>query len=268
MIKFLKFIAKTLFPKWLLRLLIIEKRFEVKKNQTDDPCKGKTVFCPCCGKKFRRFMDFGFIFWTYPELYRENYKRTICPYCFSMPRHRIVCHYFNNNKVLPKGNIIMFGAEYSIKKWFDRNNYHYTTADLFDQSADLEIDIQNISLPDESFGLIICNHVLEHVPDHKNALKELRRILGKEGILVLTVPTNKNYGSVHEDKNITTKKDRIKYYGQEDHLKIFGNDFEKILIDAFFSVETINGDDLPEEIAGVIGPASYDDNRVYICRKK
>jgi hypothetical protein len=67
--------------------------------------------------------------------------------------------------------------------------------------------------------------------------------------------------------NKTTKEERIKYFGQNDHVRIFGNDFGKILIEIGFSVEIINGDKLPAKIVGVIGPANYDDNRVYICRK-
>lgn len=161
----------------------------------------------------------------------------------------------------------MFGAEPSIKKWFARNDCHYTTADLFDRSADVKADIQNIPFYDESWRLIICNHVLEHVPDYKFALKELKRILKKDGILELTIPTDRNFETVYEDTSIVTKEERIKHFGQNDHVRIFGNDFEKILTNVGFTVEVVDGSELPIEIAGVIGPANYDDNRVYICRK-
>lgn len=164
-------------------------------------------------------------------------------------------------------NIILFGAEYSIKKWFDRKGFYYTTADLFDRSADIKVDIQNTTFADGIWDLIICNHVLEHVPDYKIALKELKRILKNNGILELTVPIDRNIETVYEDKNITSKMERIKKFGQYDHVRIFGNDFDKILIDIGFSVEIIDGSKLPTEIVGVIGPANYDDNRVYICKK-
>jgi ubiquinone/menaquinone biosynthesis C-methylase UbiE len=129
------------------------------------------------------------------------------------------------------------------------------------------VDIQNTAFVDETWDLIVCNHILEHVPDYKVALNELKRILKKDGILELTVPTDRNFETVYENENITSKKERIKAFGQYDHVRIFGNDFEKILTDLGFSVEIIDGSKLPAEIVGVIGPANYDDNRVYICKK-
>ncbi|GHT56153.1 hypothetical protein AGMMS49982_22800 [Bacteroidia bacterium] len=161
----------------------------------------------------------------------------------------------------------MFAAEYSIKQWFDKNKYKYTTADLFDRSADKKIDIQNISFPDESWSLILCNHILEHVPDYKIALKELYRILTKGGILEITAPTDRKFDTTYEDENVINREERIEKFGQYDHLRIFGNDFKERIMDAGFSVEVIDGDKLPAEIVGKIGPANYDDNRVYICRK-
>jgi len=225
------------------------------------------VFCPCCGKSFGRFVNFEY---NRPYLYdierfKYAYKNIECPYCFSKPRQRIACYYFDSMCV--EEGILMFGAEYSMKKYFDRKNYRYTTADLFDRAADLTIDIQDIQLPDEQWDLIICNHVLEHVTDYKKALIEIKRILKKTGILEITVPTDRNSETVYEDFNITTAKDRIKAFGQSDHLRIFGNDFENILSSAGFFVDIVDVNKLPAEMVGVIGPANYDDNRVYICRK-
>jgi len=225
------------------------------------------VFCPCCGKSFGRFVNFEY---NRPYMYdierfKESYKNIECPYCFSKPRQRIACYYFDN--ICLEGDILMFGAEYSMKIYFDKNNCSYTTADLFDKTADLTIDIQNIQLPDEQWDLIICNHVLEHVTDYKKALVELKRILKRTGILEITIPTDRNSETVYEDFYITTAEDRIKAFGQFDHLRIFGNDFEKILTSAGFYVEIVDVSKLPAKIVGVVGPANYDDNRVYICKK-
>jgi predicted SAM-dependent methyltransferase len=264
----IKFIVKALFPKWLLRI-IMRKRMEIKGKRNWRIYQGNTVVCPCCGKSFSRFMDFKFLQGNNTERFIETYQNKVCPYCFSSPRHRIACYYFDTIKgTLSKNNIIMFGAEYSIETWFDRNNYHYTTADLFDRTADIKVDIQNTSFPDEIWGLIVCNHVLEHVPDYKKALMELKRILRKDGILELTVPTDRSFTRVYEDASKTSREERIKHFGQYDHIRIFGNDLGDILNELGFSVEIIDGDTLPTEIGGVIGPANYDDNRVYICRKK
>jgi SAM-dependent methyltransferase len=171
-------------------------------------------------------------------------------------------HQFDQNMIL------MFGAEISIQIWFQKNGYSYTTADLFDEDADVQVDIQKTPFPDERWLMIICNHVLEHVPDYQMALMELRRILKKDGILEITVPTDRTLKTVYEDPAIVSKEERIERFGQFDHVRIFGNDFEAILEKAGFFVEVLEGDKLPAIIGPAPGPAKYDDNRVYICRKK
>ena len=247
-----------------------DKHTEMKGRKNEQYYRGNAVFCPCCGKRFSGFMDCLETLNNNnnTERYIDTYKNTVCPYCFSMPRHRVVCHYLDNNKqTVPTKNIVMFGAEFSIKKWFDRNGCHYQTADLFDRYSDIKIDILNIPFPDESWELIICNHVLEHVSDYKVALKELKRVLTKTGFLEISVPTDRNYETVYENSNICTEEEREKHFGQCDHLRLFGNDFEEILKECGFSVEIVDGNTFPAEIGGVIGPANFDDNRVYICKK-
>ena len=261
-----KFLVKSFFPKWLLRK-IRNLYYEIKGRKNERYYIGDTVFCPCCKKKFSSFINFVITKNNNNERYINTYKNTICPYCFSYPRHRIACYYFEKNMhIVPKKNILMFGAERSIKKWFDLNNCNYQTADLFDRSSDLKIDVQNIPFPDKSLELIICNHVLEHVHDYKIALQELKRVLTKNGLLEITVPTDKNFITVYEGSNFTKEAERIKHFGQHDHLRIFGYDFEKILKESGFLVEVVDGSVLPVEIGGIIGPANYDDNKVYICR--
>jgi len=166
-----------------------------------------------------------------------------------------------------RNDIIIFAPEYSIRKWLDKRDYKYTTADLFEPIVDIKVDIQNTPFPDDKWGLIMCNHILEHVDDYKQALKELKRILKKDGILEITVPLDRKLQTVYEDPDIVNVEDRIKAFGQSDHKRIFGNDFEKILSELGFIVEVFDGDTLPKSIVGVIGPSDYDDNRVFICRK-
>ena len=263
-----KYLVKRFLPKGIL-LKIKDKYHEMKGRKNEQEFRGDAVFCPCCKKKFSKFMDFSSTIHNNSERYLNTYKNTVCPSCFSMPRQRIICYYLNMNiQSVPQNNILIFGAEFSIKKWFDMNGFHYQTADLFDRSADFKVDIQNIPFPDESWKLILCNHILEHVPDFILALKELKRVLSKDGFLVITVPIDRNFATVYEDAGIVSAKDRIKHFGQADHLRIFGNDFDKILNDCGFLVEVVNGDMLPTQIGGVIGPVNYDDNRVYICRRR
>jgi ubiquinone/menaquinone biosynthesis C-methylase UbiE len=161
----------------------------------------------------------------------------------------------------------MFGAEHSIKEWFRRNQFRYTTADLFDQTVDIKVDIQKTPFSDESWSLIICNHVLQHVHNFTLALYELYRILKKDGLLILTVATDNNLETTYEDSNIVEQKHRMEEYGQADYLRIFGRDFKIILEKIGFLAEIID-ENIPSNIRAVTGPANHDDKKVYLCRKR
>jgi len=161
----------------------------------------------------------------------------------------------------------MFAAEDCIKLWFNRHDFHFTTADLLSKDANIIIDIQDIPFSNAVWSFITCNHVLEHVTDYRKALSELHRVLRDDGILEIIVPADKNQSTTIEDKSIILEKDRKEKYGQEDHLRLFGNDFLNILRESGFAVEVIEGNKMPEKIRPVIGPSIFDDNRMYICRK-
>jgi predicted SAM-dependent methyltransferase len=247
--------------------VLMKQYFESKGRRNARRYRGNTVVCPCCGESFRTFMDFECSEINNEARYVGYHENTVCPRCASFPRHRVVCCYLDENKDRLGDKILMFGAELSIEKWFRRHDFRYKTADLFDRTAEIKTDIQATSFPDDAWSLIICNHVLEHVPDYMAALKELRRILKNEGILEISVPTDRQLETVYEDTRLISPEQRTKQFGQADHLRIFGNDFEEILKNAGFIVEVIHGDTLSAQFGTSVGPANYDDNRIYICRK-
>ena len=134
-------------------------------------------FCPCCGSKSTTFVAGSYA--DYPERFNpvryENTKQDVlCPVCRSLPRHRILASWRDNHKELVQkaDDILYFAPEYSMTLWLRRNRVSYKTADLY-KEADLKLDIQATGLPDESYDMIICNHVLEHVDDFRAALKEI-----------------------------------------------------------------------------------------------
>ena len=266
-IQILKFGLKTIFPRSVFnytRRIYRKIRYYIIINKYG----GDAVWCPCCNGRFSEFTDFDFKKTYFNQtLFLNTYKNKMCRNCFSLPRHRILAYYFTENrqKISPD-KILMFSGE-PVTVWFEANNYRYTTVDLFNRYADLKIDIQNIQFPDRTWSLIICNHILEHVQDYKKSLQELRRVLTDNGILALAVPTDRNLAETYEDAVIVNEDDRREKFGQNDHLRVFGGDFVAILTVSGFSVEIIDGNDLPVEIGPETGPASYDDNRVYICRK-
>jgi SAM-dependent methyltransferase len=232
---------------------------------------GNHTYCPCCEKSFAKFKDFQFNneehninFYT-----NANYKNSVCPYCFSLPRHRIICDYLSkNSEIITKNrNILIFAAERSICIYFKKRAIKYTTADLFDTSADLKIDIQNTYIDSNVYDFIICNHVLEHVLDFKKALKELYRILKPGGKLEITVPIDPKLNSTYENTSIITPMDRKEHFGQIDHCRIFGIDFAQHLILCGFNVKIVDGNDCDIKMQPVIGPAHYDYNKIFICTK-
>lgn len=266
----LKLFVQKLLPAGVLKTAKSVYR-ETRGSIKSIAYKGNKVYCPCCNKYFSSFADFRYSkAFSNSNRFRDTYKNIDCPYCYSHPRHRIVCSFLDTIKEKLKEDdsaVLMIGAEYAIEKWFRQNKIKYVTTDLFDKTADIKSDIQDMPFESNSQSLIICNHVLEHVPNVQIALKELYRILKNDGLLEISVPTDRSLPRTIENTGNLSVKERIETFGQIDHMRIFGNDVKEIFTEAGFSVEIIDGDKLPKNIIAKAGPANYDDNRVYLCRK-
>jgi ubiquinone/menaquinone biosynthesis C-methylase UbiE len=107
---------------------------------------------------------------------------------------------------------------------------------LFEPDVDLRIDICNINLPDHSFDLVLCLHVLEHVPDDRKAMAELRRVLRPSGMAVIMVPLEEGLDETYENPLIVSEADRLIHFGQEDHVRYYGRDFRDRLREEKFSL--------------------------------
>ena len=231
-----------------------------------------TRYCSCCGMRFRSF--FAWDYQNYPHIFdpsRYNHTRqdVICPNCKSFPRHRILALWGEKHMdLLRSAKILYFAPDNSELIWMKRNGVSCITADLYRQNTDLKLDIQATGLPDESFDVIFCNHVLEHVDDFRMALKEMFRILRPGGSFICSFPMDPSIEFFDEDLSLQTDKERISRFGQSDHKRVFGMNADKFLTEAGFTVETIRGEDYPESILPVVGPANYDMNRLFHCIKK
>ena len=226
------------------------------------------VFCPCCGKHFERFRDeryYADVRRFNPDMFSRERQDVICDFCRSAPRHRIIAEWAERNlELLRSSKILYFAPELSMMLWFRRHGIRVETADLFDKRADLKLDITALDLPDGSRDIVFCNHVLEHVSDYELALSELHRIIRKGGMLIISFPIDPELDEVRED-TIGSVQERIRLFGQHDHLRVFGKNSREILARAGFETDTIDIAGLPDEILPVTGPADYDTNTIFCC---
>lgn len=227
-------------------------------------------YCPCCGIRLRNFAIGTYL--EYPDIFNlQRYEKTkqdvLCPYCKSLPRHRMLASWFNNHiESLRNSTILYFAPEYSMTLWVKAKKAQYITADLY-READLKLDIQATGLPDASYDIIIANHVLEHVDDFRKALREMYRILKPGGSFICSFPMDPKIEILDEETEPLPPEERLRRFGQNDHKRVFGMKADQLLTEAGFEVETIRGEDYPEEILPVIGPADYDMNILFCCRK-
>jgi SAM-dependent methyltransferase len=117
-----------------------------------------------------------------------------------------------------------------------RSNLDYVSTDLSRARADVKADITDLPFPDDSFDVILCSHVLEHVVEDGKAMRELYRVLRPGGWALVLVPIDFSRNTTFEDATIVTPADRERLFGQADHVRIYGRDFTARLEEAGFDV--------------------------------
>jgi SAM-dependent methyltransferase len=143
-------------------------------------------------------------------------------------------------------NVLHFAPERCLEPFLrQRLGAGYQTADLEREDVDLRLDVTNIQLSDESFDVIICSHVLEHVPDDRRAMQELRRILSSNGWGLVVVPITRDV--TFEDPTIVDPDERLRVFGQRDHVRMYGPDIVDRLRDAGFWVVSHGASDMYSE---------------------
>jgi len=139
--------------------------------------RGERVECPCCGGRFSRFM---------PGLSHRAVR--VCPRCGAQERHRALWLYLRERTDLLERDIsiLHWAPEYALQRSLSRlPNAFYVSADLDGDEAMQHMDITDVPFKDDAFDLIVCVHVLEHIPDDRRALAEITRVLRPGGRLLL-----------------------------------------------------------------------------------
>jgi SAM-dependent methyltransferase len=132
--------------------------------------------------------------------------------------------------------LLHFAPESSVTSFVKELVDTYTTADLFAEGVDLPLNIESIDQPDESWDVVICSHVLEHV-NHRNALRELHRILAPGGKLLALFPIVEAWPHDYEAPEVQSRRDRALHFGKENHLRRFGSSVRAEFVEAGFSLD-------------------------------
>lgn len=183
---------------------------------------GSDVQCPVCNKGYRKFLPYGRI---NP---REN---ALCPNCLSLERHRLIWVYLKEQTDFfkRKKSVLHIAPEACFINRFEKiHGETYITADIESPLAKVKMDIHQIPFEENTFDVVLCNHVLEHVRDDIKAMSEIHRVLKPGGFAILQIPFFNPIPEVtFEDHSITDKREREKIFGQDDHVRKYGHDYPK-----------------------------------------
>ena len=198
-------------------------------------------YCPFCNC-FSTFKPFGIV----------KREHAMCPYCGSLERHRFLLTVYRE-MVLASGHALRLlhtAPEAMLAKIFQEDEkITYTPIDLFPEKFPeiicIKADVTDLPFEDHSFDVIVSNQVLEHIPNDRKCLEEFQRVLAPDGRAFLTFPVDWDRSETFEDPAIQTPEDRLKYFGQWDHVRLYGRDVEKRLAE-FFNVKILTGKDFKQ----------------------
>ncbi len=205
--------------------------------------KGNRYTDPIDGKSFKTFLPYG---------YKTQRDNVLSPSTLSLERHRLLWLYlksetdfFSSEEFSPENNLKMkvlhFAPEQCFLKRFQKlKHIDYTTTDLESPIADVKADICDLPFADNSYDVIFCNHVLEHIPDDFKAMQELYRVMKPGGYGIFQIPQDLSRAITFEDDSITDKAERAKIFGQYDHVRVYGLDYFEKLRNVGFKVDDVD----------------------------
>ncbi len=229
-------------------------------------------YCNVCKKSQKIFFPFGInnpIFDEFHIIGGGARKTGACPDCGCIDRNRWVWFVIQNyTDILKKEcDVLHIAPERNIGNFLRKSlKERYITGDIILNKADYKVDLTKMQFEDGTFDFIICNHVLEHIPEEKKAFSEMKRCLKHNGYIMISFPICKDRDT-YEDSSIQTDEERLKAYGQADHCRIYGKDAKQYLeaFDLDVTEYTVNHILIQSEIdrLGLI-----DEDTVFICSKK
>lgn len=195
--------------------------------------KGDKFTDPINGKSYRKFLPYG---------YGKQRPNALSPGTLSLERHRQMWLYLQNETDFFTRNykVLHIAPEQEFLRRFKKmKNLHYTSADLFSPIVDVKADLLDLPFENESFDIVFCNHVLEHIEDDRKAMSELYRVMKKGGWGIFQVPMKNSLEKTYEDFTIKDPKERQKHFGQYDHVRWYGLDYFTRLRSVGFDAQSL-----------------------------
>ena len=220
--------------------------------------KGEDVSCPVCKHSYKKFLPYG----------RKARENALCPSCLSLERHRLMWLFLEEktNFFTAPLKVLHIAPEHCFISRFEKlSNLDYITADLESPLAKVKMDVHDIPFEANTFDVVFCNHVLEHVDDDIKACSEINRVLKPNAWGILQSPIY-NLEQTLEDKSITDPAEREKIFGQRDHVRKYGNDYAQRLRKSGLSIEenSLVKEYSQEKIDRFALPP---DETIFVCRK-
>lgn len=182
--------------------------------------RGSGYTDPICGRSWARFASGP-----------RGRPQAYCPGCWSAERHRVLWLFLEREGWLEGDRRVLHVAPEAgiAARLRSREDLTYVSTDLDPGAAMVAADLTALPFPDGAFDLVICNHVLEHIPRDVDAIRELRRVLTDDGALITQHPVDARRAETFEDPAATDAAERERLFFQADHVRIYGRDFEERL---------------------------------------
>lgn len=196
--------------------------------------RGNRYVDPIDGKSFKSFLPYGY------GTVREN---VLSPSTLSLERHRLLWLYLTRETDLfTRAQTLLHVApeQCFYTRFRESELLNYTTTDLMSPLADVKADICALPFVENSYDFILCNHVLEHIPDDIQAMRELYRVLKPGGAAILQIPLDTSRSETFEDNTITDRAERARIFGQYDHVRVYGLDYFTRLKQVGFNVQAVD----------------------------
>lgn len=221
---------------------------------------GNNVECPIDGRTYRKFLPYGRL---------ESRPNALCPSSLSLERHRLMWLYLQHKTdfFTRQIKLLHIAPELCFIHLFEKmKNIEYLSADLDSPLAKVKMDVLDIPFEENTFDVVFCNHVMEHVKSDIKAMMEIFRVLKQGGWAIIQSPVYPYLEETLEDPGITDPSERERIYGQNDHLRKFGRDYGDRLRKAGFKVTEV---DYAKELSEAVQKryALPEDEIIYLCEK-